>query len=105
MSQEEIRKFWEAWGFTFKHDFKPVGFDMRACSRCGAIEGGLFKYCNMPPIDLNSLFQYCMSRLNQWDKAKVLSEWSTEISNSDIDPAIALYQALSKIKPGRSDER
>ena len=107
MNQEEIREFWEAWGF--RH---PTKDEIRATYQCFH-----WKYpddslhSELPPIDLNSLFQYVIPQL-KIEEPQILfvhGQHGYEVSiydndagvhydHTDKDPAAALFQALSKIK-------
>ena len=95
-SQEQIQKFWERCGFIHQRD-RHVGWvyseDSQWMYPDGTFQGKL------PPIDLNNLFKYSMSKLAKENRLAiefVLDKLFVAIcENKDL--ALALFRAIWQI--------
>ena len=110
-TQEQIKELWEWCGLDLKHKFEPCGIgNLKTCIRCGGVyPNPVGKYCSMPSLDLNNLFKYVVSKLDNIKLVKNMAPsgdvfWNGTaeyIPNVKVvtheDPALALFWAIWEV--------
>jgi len=92
MPTEELKRFWEWCGFKWLFGGEWRYEEFKTTNGWWESPTGK-RYLELPPIDLNNLFKWAMTKLDQANYYKALSS----IFLKQEDPALALFWAINKV--------